>query len=212
MIFDWCQVQTIEERKNPYFWHSALLEFDIHVVPVLFHLKPANGLVLTGLWYPCAGVCVFVCDSDSVWGTEADNSERSIDSQKHSHWIYSHLGHVQRPKYSLTCTGQNNAISRYYSHKLLSLTPKQAPFKVHLINKSFYEQQCYINKSTTHHRDIPVLDKFFIVFVVPVVILFESFEVFFCIKCLAVIVGKHQATFSTNSSFTHLKRRDTAVL
>lgn len=91
-----------KERKNPYFWHSALLQLDLHVVPVLFHLKPANGLILTGLWHPCAGVGVFVCEcdthDDSVWGTEADNRERSTDSQKNSHSIYSHLGLVHMSK------------------------------------------------------------------------------------------------------------------
>lgn len=85
--------------------------------------------------------CVFVCECntrDSVWGTEADNSERSIDAQKHSQWIYSHLGHVHMWK------GQNtlsHALGKtMHSHVIihtscsLSHTPKQAPLKLNVIN------------------------------------------------------------------------------
>lgn len=52
------------------------------------------------------------------------------------------------------------------------------------------------------------MDKLLVVLKIPGVVLLELLKVLVCVESLRVVVSEHQATFSTDGSFTHLTRKD----
>lgn len=69
----------------------------------------------------------------------------------------------------------------------------------------------YNNIQTAFKGSLLVLDKLFVVLVVPWIILLEPLKMFLCIKRVILLVCKDQATFCSNGSFSHLNHTNQRV-